>query len=275
MKNAGFTLLELVITAAILSVMVLAFSSMLKYSTQATIKSKKQSESQEGVRQALGKIEHALAHANQITIASADMVEFICDINQRRDYGPNADTDGDGVPNYRDADTDNDAMLLLPAADQWQAGYNLKDDDEDSDGKIDVKKRIYLAGSDIMMDTSLNEEPWSGRKRRLMANAATFTMTYFGNKANLLGKSIDLGADGIAGTGDPGENDGIITAGEMDSVQPPQGMGNSNGLLDTTNEMRYITSVRINIAAGRNSDGTTDYAIETDIYPTILPLKSR
>lgn len=275
MKNRGFTLLELIITAVILSAMVLAFASMLKYSTRTTIKSKNQTESQENVRQALGKIENSLAHANQITIASAALVEFICDINQRRDYDPNADTDGDGVPNYRDADTDADAMLLLPAADQWQAGYNLKDDDEDSDAKIDVKKRIYLAGSDILMDTSINEEPWGARIQRLMNAAATFTMTYFGNKANPLGKSIDLGNDGIAGTGDPGENDGIITAVEMDRVQPPQGMGNSNGLLDTTNEKRYITSVRINIAAGQNKDGTADYAIETDIYPTMLSLKSR
>lgn len=263
MKSKGYTLAEMMVAVAIMGIMSVGFASLVKYSTQATVRSETQGEAQEDVRQGLAKIEQMLAHANEITTASSTLVEFICDIDQSPAYNPDGDLDGDGIPDYRDGDRDNDVMLLLPATAQWRSGYNLKDDDEDGDGKIDVRKRIYLSGRDIMSDTSINEEPWGGRITRLLPNVSTFTLSYYGNKANNLGKNIDQNGDGI------------ITSYEMDYVLPPSGMGNRNGTLDLKNERRYITSVRLYVGADRNRDGKTEYAIETDVYPVLLPLKSQ
>jgi len=108
-----------------------------------------------------------------------------------------------------------------------------------------------------------------------MNNVSTFTLTYWGNKANALGRGVDLGNDGLAATGDAGEKDGVISAIEMDMVAPSAGMGNRNGKLDTTNERRYITDIRVKLGSDKNRDGKTEYAVETDIYPLLLPLKNR
>ncbi|MFH1619896.1 MAG: type II secretion system protein [bacterium] len=274
-RHAGYTLVELLIAIAILGMISAGFAAMLRYSTKATIKATNQGQAQEDVRRGLMMMEQALVHANQINVASSTLVEFVCDMDQSRFYDPNVDNDGDGIPNHRDGDRDNDVMLLMPATAQWQVGYNLKDDDEDGDGMTDVRERIYLSGKEVLMDTSINEEPWGNRVVRLAANISTFTLTYLGNKANQLGRMIDLGDDGVSGTGDTGENDGIITAREMDWVQAPAGMGDRSGSTDTANERRYITSIRIFIGADRNNDGNPEYTVETDVYPPLLPLKSR
>ena len=71
------------------------------------------------------------------------------------------------------------------------------------------------------------------------------------------------------------EKDGVISAIEMDMVAPSAGMGNRNGKLDTTNERRYITDIRVKLGSDKNRDGKTEYAVETDIYPLLLPLKNR
>ena len=52
-------------------------------------------------------------------------------------------------------------------------------------------------------------------------------------------------------------------------------MGNRDGQLNTKNERRYVTSIRLRLGSDKNQDGTTDYVVETDIYPPLLPLKSR
>lgn len=271
----GVTLPELMIGMALLSVMVVGFSGILRFSVQTTLKSRTQGEAQEDVRQALMRIEEALAHANEVRLASATLVEFVCDADQGPFYNEDADPDADGIPNFRDADRDGDAQLLLPAATQWQAGFNLKDDDEDGDGQVDVVRRIYLSGTEVRMDTSLNGSPWGARVVRLLARASTLSFGYFGNRANILGRQIDLGGDGLAGTVDAGENDGIISSAEMDAVVAPAGMGNRNGLVDTVNERRYLTSIRVTLGSDRDRDGRTDYVVETDVYPPLLPLKNR
>jgi type II secretory pathway pseudopilin PulG len=274
-KSHGSTMPELLVAMTIMAIVVTAFAGLLKYSMVATTKAMNQGQAQEDVRRGLALAEEALVHANEVTVASTTFIEFICDIDQSPFYDPNGDLDGDLIPDFRDGDRDNDANLLAAATAQWQVGFNLKDDDEDGDGRVDVRRRLYLSGKSLLLDTSVNEEAWGARVKTLMTGVSTFTLTYFGSKANNLGKNIDLGNDGIAGTGDSGENDGIITAREMDFVQAPAGMGNRNGSLDLANERRYITETRIFIGVDRNRDGNNDYTVETDVYPPLLPVKSR
>ena len=273
--RSGVTLPELMIAMAITAVMLTALTGLLKYSLVATTKGMTQGQAQEDVRRGLARVEEALAHLNEISVASSTFVEFVCDLDQSPVFAPDGDIDGDGIPDYRDADRDSDANQLIPAATQWQVGFNLKDDDDDGDGRRDVRRRLYLSGKSLLLDTSVNESAWGTRVQTLLTEVSTFTLAYYGNKANSLGKSIDLGNDGVAGTGDAGESDGVITVREMDMVQPAAGMGNRNGGLDLANERRYITEVRVYVGSDRNKDGRTEYAVETDVYPPLLPLKSR
>lgn len=274
-SNRGFTLIEMVIGMTIMMILCLAFASLLKYLTKATVAVGTAGWAQEETRQALMKLEHALIHLNEVRVASGTFVEFVADMDQSPGYDPQGDADLDGIPNFRDGDRDADIDLLLPAAAQWRGGFNLLDDDEDGDLQIDVLRQLSLSNGEIWLDTSLNGAPWGGRRQRLATNVSTFTLAYFGNKAGSLGKAIDLGEDGNAGTGDAGENDGVISAREMDMALPPAGMGNRNGELDLKNERRAITEIRIRLGLDRNRDGKTDYAVETDVYPPLLPLKSQ
>lgn len=269
----GTTLTELMLAVAVLSVIAVGVSGLLKYTGIAVGRAQTTGQAQEETRQALMLIEDALIHANEVRVASATYVQFVLDVEHVPGYDPNADGDGDGVPDFRDGDRDGDVQLLLPAASQWQAGYNLKDDDEDGDGLIDMEGRLYLSGRSLLYETRVNEGAWGGR-RPLLNEVSTFTLTYWGNRANPLGQQIDLGANGTA-VADAGQGDGVISSVEMDAVLAPSGMGNRNGALDLANERRYITSIRLALAVDRNKDGKDDYALETDVYPPLLPLKSR
>lgn len=276
MKNGerGFSLQEVVLGMAIMAVLCAGFASMLKYVMKSTVSVQSQAWSQEETRQALAKIERALVHAGEVRVASSTFVEFVVDMDQRRSYDPGADLDGDGIPNERDGDRDGDASQLAAAANQWRIGFNLCDDDEDGDAALDEARRIYLEGSTLWLESSTNGAAWGISKEKLAVNISTFMLTYFGNKANDLGKSIDLGDDGVSGTGDGGENDGIVTAREMDWVPAAAGMGNRSGGLDLKNERRYITSLRLKVGLDKFRDAKTDYTVETDVYPPLLPLKN-
>jgi hypothetical protein len=249
---------------AIMGVACAAFAGLLKYVNKTTMVVQVQGEAQEEARLALSKIEGALIHANEVRVASATFTEFVVDLDRNPDYDPNGDVDGDGTPNFRDADRDGDAALLTAATAQWRVGFNLKDDDEDGDSQIDVVQRIYFSGGGLWFDMSLNGASWDGPYKKIIAaDVSTFTLTYWGNKANALGKNIDLNGDGI------------ISSSEMDAAIPTAGMGNSNGALDIANERRYITTIRINMGIDRNKNAQPEYAVETDVYPPLLPLKSQ
>ena len=269
----GVTLPELVIGVAIVGLVATSFAGFLRSLTKTMMKAQTVSYAQEDARQALMKIEEALAHANEISVSSSSYLEFVADIDQAPGYNGQLDDDLDGLPNFRDGDRDSDIQLILPAATQWQGGYNLEDDDENGDGLRDYRRSLYLQGGALWLGASADMAPWTAV--RVLPNVSTFTISYWGNKANQLGRLIDLGNDGIGNSGDAGENDGVIASNEMDAVLPATGLGNRNGLLDTVNERRYVTSMRISIGVDKNKDGVTDYAIETDVYPPLLMLKSR
>ena len=254
----GFTLTEAVLATAVTAILVVAFSGFLASVMRTATTEVNQTQAQEQARLGLMRLEENLVHANEIQIASATFVQYIVDLDQSPDYDPNGDLNGDGVPNYRDPDRDGDASLLLPATAQWQAGFDLKDDDEDGDGKIDVREQLYFKNGALWFDKSVDEAPWGGRYlKKIAAHVSTFTFTYYGNKANPLGASID------------GDNDGVISATEIDAA------GNASGVLDTAAEMRYLTSARISLGVDWNGDGKSEFRTETDVYPPLLPLKSQ
>ena len=212
-RRGGYTLIELVLGTAIMAIVSVAFASLLKYVTRSTVALDLQGSAQEATRRTLSKIDEDVVHANEVRVASSTFLEYLVDLDQSPAYSAQADGDADGVPDYRDADRDNDASLLMAATAQWRVGFNLKDDDEDGDGAVDVVKRLTLTGTDLWSDTSLGGGAWGGAyRKRVAVDVSSFTLTYWGSKGNLLGLKIDLGADGLAATGDSGENDGIISA---------------------------------------------------------------
>lgn len=254
----GVTLTELMIATALMALIAVAFASFLRYATRAAVTEGHLARGQEAAREGLEKMELALVHANEITIASATLVEFITDIDQSPFWDPNAIGAG-GIPAYRNPDVDGDAAVIQPSSAAWRSGFNLTDDDDDNDGNIDVVQRIYLSSGAVYRDMNLNGAGWGRRVTRLLADVSTFTLTYWGSKANLLGKSIDTNGDGV------------ISASEMDC--DPNGGGNCNGVLDLQVERNYITTIRVDLGVDADRDGKTDYSIETDVYPPLLPLK--
>ena len=254
----GVTLAEMMVAMALLGLIAISFTGFLKYVLKTTVRENSQVQGQEAVRIGLESMELALVHANQITIASATMVEFITDMDQSPTWNPAA-LDPNGVPFERSSDFNGSAAIIQPSSAAWRSGFNLTNDDNDGDGQIDVKQRIYLSSGAIWRDMSVNGAAWGGRVSRLLAGVSTFTFTYWGNKANALGRSIDTNGDGV------------ISSSEMDC--DPRSGGNCNVSLDLQVERNFITTIRINVGVDPNKDGKTDYSIETDVYPPLLPLK--
>jgi len=257
----GVTLIELMIAMALLGLITVSFASFMRSLLKTGMTVKVQAQGMETVRQGLEYAGLELSHVNQIAISSATMVEFIADIDHSPSWNPNGDTDGDGIPNSRDPDTDGDAGTILPPATRWRAGCNLTDDDEDGDGKIDLKERLYFSSGALWQDMSVNEQVWGSHVRKLLPDVSSFTFTYWGNKANQLGMNCDLNGDGI------------VSAAEIDACVPPGGAGNNNGRLDTAGELSYVTTIRMNLSVDVNHDGKNEYSLETDVYPPLLPLK--
>jgi len=271
------TLTELIIYSAILGIVVMAVIMFFTRSNISIQKSQLKVEAQEDVRVVLIEMEMDLGEANQIIASSSTAIDFICDYNKHPNYNFWGDTDSDGIINIQDPDDDNDASLIQPPTAQWKVGYDLNDDDDDDDNQIDVKIRFYWDSSakKIYKDAAYNGEAWGNHIDMLGEHISSFTVTYYGAKRNDLGKYIDLGNDGVSGTSDVGENDGIISATEIDMVQTPTGHGNRNGRIDTNIEMKYINSIEIYIEMDKNEDGISDYNIRTEITPQLLTLKNK
>lgn len=263
MKNLGrrgVTLVEMVVASAILGVVAIAFSTFLRHAASASVKGTAAAAGQEETRQGLARLERELVHASRIISATPTLVEFVVDIDRAPGWDRNGDPDGDGIPNWRDTDVDGDAQAIQPSSAAWRTGFNLTDEDDDNGGSVDMRVRIYLASGTLWLDSSVNEAAY-GRRAALLADVSTFTFSYWGSKANSLGANIDL------------NNDGDVSAAEMDAVPAPAGAGNANGGLDLQAERDYITTVRLDVGVDTNRDGSTEYRIETDVYPPLLVLR--
>jgi hypothetical protein len=271
----GLTTVELIIYVAVLSIAVAAFSKYMMGFVKTAKTSERGMIGSADLRLALMRTEHDLYEANQLIGVSASSVTFICDMLRNPSWDPDADLEGDGITNIRDTDVDGDAQLKFsfPLAQQWQVGYNLEDDDDDNDGNIDVRVQVYVLSKTVYRGISVNGGSYQVSK--LAADVSSFTFTFYGSKREDLGRNIDLGADGAAGTGDAGEGDGVISEREIDWVQPPTGHGNRSGAIDTAAERAYIASVALYMESDRNRDGTPEAALGTEIMPPLRQLKRR
>lgn len=271
----GVTLVELLIYVAVLSIAVAMFSKFMAGFVRTAKNSELQMLGSAELRLGLIKLESDLYEANQFIGVSAASVTFICDMLKNPAWNPDADFDADGVANIKDTDTDGDAQLKFALAldQQWQAGYDLEDDDDDNDGKRDVVIQIYYSSGTLYRAISVNEGPY--QLSTLAAKISSFTFTFYGSKREDLGKNIDLGDDGTSGTSDTGEGDGVISAREIDQVQPPAGHGDRSGSIDTADERKYIASVAVHMESDPDHNGTPDAQLGTEILPPLLSLKRR
>lgn len=273
----GVTLIEVMMYTMIISIVMLFFTQFFAVIVKGTKMSDLQYKGLANLRGLVAKLEQDLYEANQLVHISSTSIEFRSDIVKNPNYNLNGDTDADGIPNIKDPDDDNDAQLkfTLPIDQQWRVGYDLEDDDDDNDNRIDVRIRIWKIDDSVYRDISVNEAPWGINSKILASNISSFSFKYYGSIREDLGRTIDLGNDGIPDTHDTGEGDGIISAREIDWVLPPAGHGNRSGHIDTVDELRYITMIAITSETDINSDGKQDAKLDTQIMPPLIPLKWR
>ncbi|OGS11077.1 MAG: hypothetical protein A2234_03010 [Elusimicrobia bacterium RIFOXYA2_FULL_58_8] len=274
-SRPGFSLAEMIVYVAVLGIAMALFAKFMTGFTKTAKSSESKMSGSADLRLALMRMEGDLYEANEFLGVSKTSITFVCDMLKNPAYDRNADGDADGVPNIKDTDSDNDAQLKfsLPRDQQWQAGYNLEDDDDDNDGNRDVVIQIYYSSGTLWRSISVNE----GTKEvsKLAASISSFTFTFYGSKREDLGKNIDLGSDGVTGTGDTGEGDGIISEREIDWTQATAGHGSRSGAIDTADELKYIASVEVYMEADANRDTLSDAKLGTEIMPPLLQLKRR
>jgi prepilin-type N-terminal cleavage/methylation domain-containing protein len=267
LDGRGFTLMEVVVSVAILSIVGLAFAKLQGTLGRLVVAQSGASQAGEQTREALQIVEMAMLHANQITVASSTFVQFTADIDQSPSYNANAFGTHSGVTtsvaNYLNPDRDLDATAIVAASSTWQTGYNLKDDDEDEDGNIDVQERVYFKTGTptgtLYLDKSINGSAWGGSHlQQLKINVSSFSLTYFGSYANMaLGLTSNIDKKG----------NNVIDWYDMDQA------GNKNGVLDGSTELAYITQVHIYIGSSYMASGPSQYVLESDVYPPLLPIK--
>lgn len=276
-SRPGVSLLELIIYIAIISIAMAAFARYFAGFSKTAKKAENEMKGSFDMRLLMARVEDDLYEANQIEAVSISSITFRCDMVKAPGYPLDGDFDADGITNIKDTDEDNDASqkFSLPAAQQWQAGYDLEDDDDDNDGQVDVRLSIYYSAPEKKVYRALYVNGGAPAIKELSARISSFTFTCYGSKREDLGRNIDLGNDGLPGTGDAGEGDGIISEREIDWVQAPVGHGDRSGRVDTAGELKYITSVAVYAEADANADGKTDSMLGTEIMPPLLALKRR
>lgn len=275
--RSGVTLTELMIYTAVVSIALVAFSKYFFGFSRTAKRADNEMKGSFEMRLLMSRAENDLYEANQVESVTASSITFRCDAVKAPGYQLDGDFDADGVVNIKDTDDDNDSSLKfsLPAAQQWQAGYDLEDDDDNNDGAPDVRVSIYYVPAEKKVYRALYLNGGAPEVKALAVNISSFSLTCYGSKREDLGRNIDLGPDGAAGTGDAGEEDGIISAREIDWTLSPAGHGNRNGRLDTAGELKYITSVAVYAEADANGDGVPDSVLGTEIMPPLLALKRR
>lgn len=263
----GWTMIELVVTCVIISVVLLGLVRLGRFLGINIQQGISQTDSTFNAQQLFTYVEQDLAHANEIIVATTTRVTFIADWNRTPGYSPTADQDGDLIANSVDADYDGDLSSIVSAADQWKVGNNLKDDDDDGDAKIDFREQImfYSTSSQVFRSYSINQADW-GSARRIIDHVMKFQISYFGSAETEMGKPLDTNSDGLVTVA---EMD-VGADGSMATVDAGQG----DGWLDKKAELALINSLRLLVELDSNNDGTSDYTLESEIYPPLLPLKT-
>ena len=121
------------------------------------------------------------------------------------------------------------------------------------------QERVYVANSILYTDMSINGAAWGGKYlQALKLDVSTFTLTYYGSYANIaLGLTNNIDYKG----------NNVIDWVDMDKA------GNNNGKLDGTTELAYITQIHVYIGANYLKTGSSQFVLESDVYPPLLPIK--
>ncbi len=274
-------MVELMIASVLLSVITLAGALLIRLVSTAVMKTRVNVDSTMVAQRAFMVLEHEIYAANQFTKTTPTEVRFICDSSHAPGFALNVssspDVDGDAL----DPATWMTGGNLKPS---WQYGYNLKDDDDNNDGLVDMEVKIYYdpvlhaifkqenyACSTIPCDGGSNDVNWTPKKK-IVDRVYFSSFTYFGNKASDEGMNLDTGPiDGVidqnemdvGDDGDPGTND----AGEGD------------GVLSKPAEVALVTSIRVHLEILSGTikksayEKQADYVVDSEISPPLVAAK--
>ena len=263
------TLVEILIAVAVSSILALVIAKVLSKTSQFTTETSARVTADIDLRTAMNKVETLLLNANSFTVAAATSVVFRADRTTDPAYDPDADADGDGIPGLRDPDDDGDAVLIKPPTAQWETGYDLKDDDDDGDHRIDMQWKIYLStpsgtSKTLFSDYSKNEEAWGLHVSTVLAQVVSSGVFHFYGSENDV---LSPGATSYDMNGD-----GLVTETEIDSVVNG---GDGNGRADTSGELNALITVSFTLDRDSDHDGTAESSLTTEVMPPGLYLKRR
>lgn len=262
-KGRGVTLVELLIVCALVGGLTLVTGELLTKGMRTTVDWTLSADAMERVNAALIKIEFDLEEITMLSSATASFLEFQLDSNRLPGYNPTGDADGDGLPNQFDVDDDADMTgvggVPIPATEK--NGNDLWDQDDDNDGHIDVQCRYYFDGEfNLVRDFNYQEQGWGNNVEIVLRSAKGTRFVFFGSINQIPGRSADTNLDNI------------VTAQEIDAAP---GAGNSNGIIDSEAERRYVNSIHVTVAVDKNLDGKTDFSTELRARPPLLTVNRR
>lgn len=266
-SSLGFTFVEMVLSITILCILALVLGNLTLQSSKIARDADQRYKTDVALRTAMEKVETTILNANYFELVRTTEVIFRADRNTDPNYLSSADDDSDGFLNISDPDDDNDATLIKPSTAQWQIGYDIKDDDEDSDNAVDIKWRVRFSTAlkTLYRDYSRNGEAWGNHEETLLTHVvSTPIFTFYGSKDTLL----------CATCGSTDTNsDGIITSSEIDAAANG---GNGNSLIDTSTETNKIVSLGIYLDQDdEDPDTEFDSHLSVEIMPPPLYLKRR
>lgn len=259
--GSGFTLTEMVLVVAILSIVLAWFSGGLLRGLKSVVKLNSQSESVSEIQQAMILIESDMEEMTRVDFCGPQRIVFQLDSNRLPGYNPNGDRDGDGVPNQFDIDDDGDMTDPSggPVLGTNFNGNDLWDQDDDNDGQIDVQCTYYLENGALVRDFNFNGAGWGLNRQVILRSVIGNIFSYFGSLNHIPGPKVDANGDGI------------ITTAEIDA--PPN--GNGNGVLDQQGEFDFVDSIDVLLTQDRNGDGTPEFQLHTRIRPPLLSTNRR
>ena len=264
-KCAGFSFTEVIIGLAIASFIFLIMGSIFHTVSAMMVNARVKKIANEKVLAAMNKVETLLSNANRFDLATSSEVIFVADLSTDPKFDKDGDFDGDGVRNADDPNMDNDVKVSWDPANNWKRGYNLQDDDDDNDGRLDMRWWIAAdaATRTLWLDYQKNEEPWGSHRQQLMDHISTTTIFSFFSSNNSI---LTPGASMYQNVW------GQVTQENIDKV-PPDSCGNGNGTLDTRAEMDQIVSVRVSLGYSLVDNGRKDAGSSAEILPPPLYLK--
>jgi len=275
----GYTFIEIMMTVVVATILVLGLARFLSVTLKGANKTGQETQSMAAVHKAFVVLERDFMDMNQLEECRKTSIVFQMDSYRKPTYSrtanPDMDTAANGRPltNRFDPDDDGDALDIVAPAERYRVGYDLYDEDDDNPPNgIDVLCRYRVEGGKLLRDFNYDGAGWTDEST-VVAGLVNGEFVYEGSLRQMFDASIDCGEDGDCATPDPGNQDGIVTAREIDWTLPAKGGGNRNGEIDTPEERRYVAIVRVTLQHDENQDNKADYSLSNDLAPPFLLLK--